>query len=716
MTHFAAATAHGRGRRLALLALVTLGLLCAAFSASAYAATDYDGDGAADNDCAPLDPAVYPGAADKPDLAFEDTNCDGIDGTAASAVFVATGGSDAATGTKGNPLQTINAAITKASAEGKDVYVAGGTYNEILALADNVGVYGRYAPFSGARSNAETTTVNGSPQAALADGDTAVTLQSLTLSGSALGGAGQSAYGVRAINGSSVVLEGVRAEAGNGTTGVQPGAVAPPAPGNDGFTGTPGTCGSSGRKAGGSGGALAIAGGPGGASGYSFIQTGLDGTGGTPSGTSPGGVGGSGGTANGAVGGPGSKGGNGVIGTVPGAAGSSPDFTTANAGATWSGAAGGSGGVGQNGAGGAGGGGGASGWGTDPSLDAHGGGGGGGGGGGLGGTGGTGGGPGGGSFAVYAFDSSVVVTASQLVAANGGGGGNGVTGSNGSAGGQGAPGASGVTCAGVSGGKGGNGGNGGTGAPGGPGGGGTGGPSVALMTAGTGSYVLRSTQTTTGSAGSGGSRGGGGTPAGSGAVAASSGAESTTADADGDGVPDPSDACPGVPKGTSDADGDGCPDRAAKLADANGNGIPDSQESQPAAAPLAVSNTNITTTTTAPPPAAPAAIKGAVVAKGSATATKITFKKLMLGGIPVGASIKVTCKAKSRRACPSKSKALTSKAATVNVLAALLKKPARTVVFAPGAVLTIRITKSGMTGTSFVFKMVKKKFPKPKRV
>jgi hypothetical protein len=41
---------------------------------------DYDGDGVTDaNDCAPSDPAVYPGA---PDPAGDgiDTNCDGVDG------------------------------------------------------------------------------------------------------------------------------------------------------------------------------------------------------------------------------------------------------------------------------------------------------------------------------------------------------------------------------------------------------------------------------------------------------------------------------------------------------------------------------------------------------------------------------------------------------------------------------------------------------------
>ena len=49
---------------------------------------DRDGDGALDAvDCGPADPAIKPGAPDLPDLAFVDSNCDGIDGTEADAIF-----------------------------------------------------------------------------------------------------------------------------------------------------------------------------------------------------------------------------------------------------------------------------------------------------------------------------------------------------------------------------------------------------------------------------------------------------------------------------------------------------------------------------------------------------------------------------------------------------------------------------------------------------
>ena len=71
---------------------------------------DWDNDGVpAPADCRPLDPAVYPGAPDKPDLTFEDTNCDGIDGNLTKAIFVDGGGGldDTRTGTRDFPKKTI---------------------------------------------------------------------------------------------------------------------------------------------------------------------------------------------------------------------------------------------------------------------------------------------------------------------------------------------------------------------------------------------------------------------------------------------------------------------------------------------------------------------------------------------------------------------------------------------------------------------------------
>src|SRR3954451_22150919 len=220
------------GRWLALCTGLVVAICFALSAGAALAATDWDGDGYTDADCAPLDPAVHPGAVDKPDLAFEDTNCDGIDGDKAKAIFVTLGGNDGAPGTLTNPMRTINAAVTAAATAGKDVYVAGGEDAETVNLADNVGIYGGYEPITGVRSPDQVTSIKGGP-AALAQGDTGVILQLLTLNGQA-DGAGNS-YGLRAVsNGaeqSQVLLEKVTAKAAAG------GPASGGSAGGSGFTG-----------------------------------------------------------------------------------------------------------------------------------------------------------------------------------------------------------------------------------------------------------------------------------------------------------------------------------------------------------------------------------------------------------------------------------------------------------------------------------------------
>ena len=51
----------------------------------------------------PAHAACSPGAQDKPDLGFADSNCDGIDGDKAAARFVAPAGNDANDGSFGHP-------------------------------------------------------------------------------------------------------------------------------------------------------------------------------------------------------------------------------------------------------------------------------------------------------------------------------------------------------------------------------------------------------------------------------------------------------------------------------------------------------------------------------------------------------------------------------------------------------------------------------------
>jgi hypothetical protein len=330
-------------------------LAVAGASFAAEPGTDYDGDGYVASDCAPLDPAVHPGATDLPDLTFEDMNCDGIDGNAAGAVFVAPGGNNFSPGTKDAPKKTIAAAIA-AAAPGKDVYAAAGTYGEHVVITGRVGIYGGYGPTFTARSTGSDTVIeSGDPEAVVVDGAQGVVLQLLTLHGGPPVVPAGSAYGLRAINHSTVALHAVEAVAANAAAGADGLTVPQPAKSNNGSPGADG-CLSAGGGVGGVQTAGPSYGGKGGNGATGAVAPGQAGDHGEGNAG-----GGAGGTAHGGTGGPGQAG-------TPGSAGPSgagAHFSTDNAAAVWSngiagayvgenGAAGGPG-TGGNGGGGGGG-------------------------------------------------------------------------------------------------------------------------------------------------------------------------------------------------------------------------------------------------------------------------------------------------------------------------------------------------------------------------
>lgn len=367
-----------------------------------------------------------------------------------------------------------------------------------------VGVDGSHDIAIGAASGAPTALVGSDGSDAtglLVTGGSTVTVTATTVDSGSTAGAGSSAYGVRALSGSTVTLvdSHVTARAGN------PGASAPtaaPPQATSGCVGADGgnATGPSSPGAGGAGGSCTTnPGGVGGAGGaYSGVGGGGDEGAGDAAGR--GGFGGCGslfgcGTepTGGWEAGPGEPGGSGGAGTA-----------TPTATATWNPGTGGAGSVGSPGSGGGGGGGG-------KTASASGGGGGGGGGGGQGGAPGTvGGSGGGGSFGIYAVDATIDVRSTTVTAATGGVGGTGGPGGRGGAGGDGGAGGTRSCCL-AGGGAGG--GAGGAGGGGGGAGGGAGGPSIALLHIGSGTLTTDDAELSTAASPAAGGPGGTGGPA-----------------------------------------------------------------------------------------------------------------------------------------------------------------------------------------------------------
>lgn len=102
-----------------------------------------DVDGNASNGCE----CVQISMQDEPDDDLIDSNCDGFDGVRAGAVYVATSGSDAASGSYREPKRTLAAALAEARTytPTRPVYVADGVYPEgRLMLPSDARVYGGF--------------------------------------------------------------------------------------------------------------------------------------------------------------------------------------------------------------------------------------------------------------------------------------------------------------------------------------------------------------------------------------------------------------------------------------------------------------------------------------------------------------------------------------------------------------------------------------------
>ena len=460
-------------------------------------------------------------SADEPDMEFRDTDCDGIDGTIAGAIFVSATGHDLTNDGLHyrQPVRTINHALSLASAQGRSsLYLQTGTYFENVDLPSGIKLYGGYdlnwnrGPYSNANHR---TVIQGAYHTAaqqwitlrLTGGSSAPNvLQNLVVIGADAAEPGYSSMVLHALN-ASVDLDtvgifcGDGADGTNGLSGLDAITVSVPATAGNGGNadelqdacdttshGTGGSAGVNSAGAGNSPSTRAMNGGRGGHGGemdtsctglgtcqncnatagdrglnaaYTFGSFGMGGN--------PG--------AGSLFCGPGLNGTNGFVANGPGGPGGSSVTTVGNYPAP---AAGGVGGTGENGGGGGGGGGSG---GCDAGVDSYGAGGGGGGAGGVAArSGGRGGGGAGGSFGIFAINSQIALRHCEIIRGDGGNGGVGGAGGRGQPGGLGGRGglASGDSR------PGGNGGDGAHGGHGGGGGGGAGGFSVGVALRGSG--------------------------------------------------------------------------------------------------------------------------------------------------------------------------------------------------------------------------------------
>jgi hypothetical protein len=502
-----------------------------------------------------------PGAADKPDLGFVDSNCDGIDGDKAAAIFVAPGGSDANDGSFGHPMATVAAAVVAGLAAHKDVYVAAGTYDgkvSILGSTGGIGIYGGYDPGTWTRSAANVTTLQ-APHQVVTVAVPGIVLQMLTIKGIY---EGSTSYGIRAWNHGGFALSRVTVEpapGGNGSDGANA-PQSPPAAAPNGkqgvgnpncdpeeFAGTfnPGAKG--GEAAG------LLSGGTGGDWFKPYPYSGTNGQGDPENPSVGGGIGGEM-YWPGGLGSPG----------LPGAPGL-PGLDKLNVAALiYAPQSGTDGGNGTRGAGGGGGG-----MSENTCTPGSG-----GGAGGRPGSGGKGGSGGGGSIGVFVGEGAhaLVLDGTVIHAGDGGKGGNGGLGQPGGNGGEGGP--PGAEIYGSEWGPGTSGGNGGKGGNGGQGGGGAGGASVGVLAIDARAVVNPDTTITVGKGGFGGQGGHTGWQGVSKPIAQETtvgGSLPAVGDFDGDGLNDEADACPIVAGG-----GNGCPSAAAANPAGSGHTSPSS--------------------------------------------------------------------------------------------------------------------------------------------
>jgi hypothetical protein len=177
-----------------------------------------------------------PGPPQAPDGAL-DPNCDGADGIVADSLYVALGGNDSAPGSPLAPKASISAAVEAAAASldtaapRPHVFVAAGSYAELLVMREGVMVHGGYSPDFRHRDPAAFVTEIHPPSYEAAPGGAALlaenvgrdrptSIDGVWLRGAAAPAEPQAAFGAYLAGcGSMLTISDAIVEAGDGADG-----------------------------------------------------------------------------------------------------------------------------------------------------------------------------------------------------------------------------------------------------------------------------------------------------------------------------------------------------------------------------------------------------------------------------------------------------------------------------------------------------------------
>ncbi len=192
---------------------------------------------------------VVTSSTDVPDANGIDANCDGVDGDAATSIFVAPWGADGAPGTRSQPLRTLQSGVDLAAGTTrKVVLVAMGSYAESVTLAPGVELYGGYSlDFSQRDVAGFTTEIRGLPPTStkpaalqLTGASTKTVIDGLTVRGADGVSPSESSYAVRIVDSTSaLVVRHCTFIAGSGANGIAGTSGAQGASGSPGMNGNP---------------------------------------------------------------------------------------------------------------------------------------------------------------------------------------------------------------------------------------------------------------------------------------------------------------------------------------------------------------------------------------------------------------------------------------------------------------------------------------------